>query len=87
MVRQRLTELLGELQQEFDKADDIDPATRAQLEEVAADLDDFLGKDDDEDDQGIVETLREKLLNLEVEHRRLATIVGETLDMLARLGV
>jgi hypothetical protein len=87
MVRQRLTELLGELQDEFEKADDIDPATRAQLEEVAADLDEYLGRDEEEDEQGIVETLREKLLNLEVEHRRLATIVGETLDMLARLGV
>jgi hypothetical protein len=87
MVRQRLSELLEELQQEFEKADDIDPATRAQIEEVAAELDELLGREEDEPEQGIIETLREKLLNVEIEHRRLATIVGETLDMLARLGV
>jgi len=87
MVRQRLTELLEELQEEFEKADDIDPATRAQIEEVAAELDEFLGREEEEPEQGIVDTLREKLLNVEIEHRRLATIVGETLDMLARLGV
>jgi len=87
MVRQRLTELLEELQEEFEKADDIDPATRAQIEEVAAELDAYLGREEDEPEHGIVDTLREKLLNVEIEHRRLATIVGETLDMLARLGV
>jgi polyhydroxyalkanoate synthesis regulator phasin len=87
MVRQRLTELLEELHEEFEKSQDIDPATRAQLQEVADELDEFLGKEDDEHEQGIIERLRERLLNLEVEHRRVSTIIGETLDLLARLGV
>ena len=87
MVRQRLTELLEELHEEFAKAKDIDPATRAQIEEVAAELDEYLGKDEGEHEHGFIEKLREKLVDLEVEHRRLATIVNETLDLLARLGV
>ena len=87
MVRQRLTELLKELNEEFERAEDIDDATRAQIEEVAAELDELLEKHEEEHEHGIVDRLRERLLNLEVEHRRLSSIVGETLDLLARLGV
>ncbi|MGD2168149.1 MAG: DUF4404 family protein [Gammaproteobacteria bacterium] len=87
MVQKRLTRLLEELRDELEKAENIDDATRSQIEDAAMELNEFLGRDDDDAERGGFESLQDRLLSLEVEHPRVAAIVGETADLISKLGV
>ncbi len=87
MVQEKITKLLDELQDELEQAQHLDAATRSQVEEAAAELNEFLSREPEDEEQGAFESLRDRLLNLEVEHPRLAAIIGETADLISKLGV
>lgn len=85
MVRKRLTELLDELHAQLEDTDQISADTRERLQTVSADVRELLAREtEDGEDQS---TLRDRLLSLEVEHPRLAAIIGETAELISRLGV
>ena len=86
-MRKRLTELLDELKQELEQTDDLDDATAERLEEVADALDDYLAEHEAESEPGVLDTMRNKLLELELEHPRIAAITGETAELLSKLGL
>ena len=87
MVQERLTALLAELHAELDKEEQLDDTARAQLEGAAAELNEFLSRAQDSEEHGAFEALQERLLNLEVEHPRVAAIIGETAELISKLGV
>jgi ferritin-like protein len=87
MVQERLTALLAELHEELEKEQQLDAAARAQLEGAAAELNEFLTKAAASEEHGAFEALQERLLNLEVEHPRVAAIIGETAELISKLGV
>ena len=84
MERDRLNALLGELQRELASADHLDPDSRQLVEQVLADVDRL-------DDGGVEGTLagnvQDLILKVESEHPRLALMLGQVADALARLGI
>lgn len=87
MVQEKLTKLLEELHAELDEAEHLDAATRFQVQEAAAELNEFLSRETNVEEHGAFESLRDRLLSLEVEHPRVAAIIGETADLISKLGV
>jgi hypothetical protein len=87
MVHDRLKALLEQLHNELEKTDQLDASTRSQVEAAAADLDDLLARKKVGESADDDETLHDKLLELEVEHPRVAAILGEAADLLSKLGI
>lgn len=87
MVQEKLTALLEELHAELEKEQTLDETERAQLEAAAAELNEVLSRAADDKESGAFESLRDRLLNLEVEHPRVAAIIGETAELISKLGV
>jgi len=87
MVHKRITTLLRELQTELESAEQLDAETRAQIEDTAAELDEFLAEQDRRDEEGAFDALHKRLLSLEVEHPRVSAIIGETAELFSKLGV
>ena len=87
MSHEKLSALLAQLHDELRQAEHLDADTRSQLEEAAAELDTFLAAAKTTDEHGAFETIRDRLLSLEVEHPRVAAIVGEAADLISKLGV
>ncbi len=87
MVQERLTRLLAELHEELEKEQQLDDAARAQVEAAAEELNEFLTKAAESEEHTAFEALQERLLNLEVEHPRVAAIIGETAELISKLGV
>ena len=87
MVQERLTKLLEDLHTELEQADHLDDATRAQIAEAAAELNEVLTRPADSEEQHAFDSLQDRLLSLEVEHPRVAAIIGETAELISKLGV
>lgn len=85
-----LKSLHEELEQLGDTPTKIDPATRAALAGVAADLNRLLDPEDAttaEDVETSSEGVRGYLLEFEAEHPKLAEALGRLADGLANLGI
>lgn len=87
MTQDKLKLLLDELHKELEQADHLDADTRAHVEAAAGELIAVLAREDAADTHGAFQTLRARLLSLEVEHPRVSAIIGEAADTISKLGV
>jgi hypothetical protein len=81
-MHEPLDELLKELRAAIDEAEQT--GDRENLARLVDELDRRLNEDDDE---GIVDDLREEVTRFEAEHPRLAAVIGRAADALSALGL
>ena len=81
-MQEPLSELLSELRGAIDEAERT--GEREHLARLVDELDRRLNEDDDE---GIVDDLREEVTRFEAEHPRLAAAIGRAADALSALGL
>jgi hypothetical protein len=87
----RLQATLAELHQELAEAGTLDAESRALLQamaqEIRASLDGATGALQPPPADSVVDRLRTTALRLEVEHPRVAAVIGRLLDTLASVGI
>ena len=81
-MHEPLSELLAELRSAIDEAEQTGDKDR--LAALVDELDRRLNEDDDE---GIVDDLRDEVSRFEAEHPRLAAAIGRAADALSALGL
>jgi len=91
MPRNALREHLSELHEELASAGEIDPALRAQLRDVADDIESLLARDDQASlaaaGEPLLDRVKRSTVDFEAEHPRLARILNDVGDTLTKLGI
>jgi hypothetical protein len=90
MTHERLHELLGQVHQELERADSIDDESRELMFEVSDDIRYLLesGKARDEAErEGMSDRLDSLLLAFGSRHPRIAGMIEEVIDTLAKMGI
>lgn len=82
-MQEPLEQLLGELRAAIDACED-GTGDKAELARLAGQVEDRLRE---EDDENIVEDLREEVTRFEVTHPTLANAIGRAADALSALGL
>jgi hypothetical protein len=82
-MQEPLDELLAELKAAIDEAD-AGGGDPAELRRLVAEVDRRLNDDDEE---GVVDDLRDEVTKFEVSHPRLAAAIGRAADALSALGL
>jgi hypothetical protein len=90
MDRQDLHERLRELHRQLRQVDSVYEAERQSLQELMADIQELLEKNEGHDVPRY-RRLRERLVRsveqFEASHPTLTTLMGETIDTLAKMGI
>ena len=87
-MKQRLQKLLEELHTELGSADALDDQAKEQLRGIAQEIEGAVGPDEDKRLGGeALNQLEEAAVDFEVDHPRLAGILGQITDTLAKLGI
>jgi hypothetical protein len=81
-MHEPLAELLADLREAIDKAEQT--GDKDELARLVDELDRRLNEDDDE---GLVDELRDEVTKWEAEHPRLAAAIGRAADALSALGL
>lgn len=84
MTRETLRQHLDQLHRELSTTDALDPETRALLEEVAQDIEHALEGPFDDTVRGRIEAAA---VRFQAEHPRVARLMSEVTDTLAKIGV
>jgi hypothetical protein len=87
MDKARLQALLAELHRELAGADALDPESRRLLDQVLLDVRQLAGGNAAGAAAGDTGQLEQAALRLEAEHPRLAQLLGQLGDTLAKLGI
>lgn len=87
MDRDRLRALLTELHRELGSADQLDPESRALVEQILVDVERLEAPPAAESAGATDGDLRDLVLKLESEHPRLAATIGQVADALGRIGI
>lgn len=90
MDRQHLHKRLQQLHSELQQVEVIDESERQTLEQLTADIQELLDKQEGHDLQQyerLGEGLKESLAKFEASHPTVTKLMGETIDMLAKMGV
>jgi hypothetical protein len=82
-MQEPLEELLAHLREAID-ADDGSAADKEQIARLAGEVDRRLNE---EDDEGLVDELRDEITKFEVSHPTLAAAIGRAADALSALGL
>ncbi|MGH8494705.1 MAG: DUF4404 family protein [Gammaproteobacteria bacterium] len=88
--KDRLAELLAELERELDHADSLDDVGRQRMRDVQAALSralDTRGRDAPEDLAGLADPVQRSIDEFEKTHPRLTLTLGRILDALNKIGV
>jgi hypothetical protein len=86
MDNDRIHRLLTELHRELSGAGAIDAESRRLLDQVLTDLQQLSPSPGDVPEEPTAQ-LQEAALRLEAEHPRLAVVIGQLADTLAKLGI
>lgn len=92
MNKDKIAQLLNQLQAELGDADGLDPALSEQLRSTTAAIQEVLERDEavadeQEHPQGMIEQLREAATQFEDSHPTLTNTVGRIADALSQLGI
>lgn len=91
MPKKALQQHLSELHDELATTDDLDPALRQQLRDVADDIETLLGEEAAPDTatagSQIQRSVQQATVDFEAEYPRLARILGDLADTLTKLGI
>jgi hypothetical protein len=86
MDQTRLHQLLADLHRELGHGPAVDPQSRRMLEQLLEDIR-RLPEGGSGAPEGATAQLEEAALRLEAEHPRLASVLGQIADALAKLGI
>lgn len=86
-MHERLQRLITELREELADDSDLDAETRHLLHEAAADLDALAARLANSEHPADSASIQDKLLNAEVNHPRISSIVADVLDLIGKLGL
>jgi hypothetical protein len=87
-MNQRLQKLLRELHAELGSTESIDAEARNQLQDLARDIQTVVdAAADGNEQQGGQHQLQQAVLEFETEHPRIAGILSQIADALAKLGI
>ncbi len=89
MPEKRLPELVDKLHEELAGTDSLPERDRERLRALTDDIDALLGEDEAASRQraSAIRPLEEAAARFESEHPRLAMVLGEIVDTLAKLGI
>ncbi len=92
MSKERLADLLQQLQVELSNTDDLDAELSEQLRATTTEIRQALERDDaaepiEDDSQGMIAQLRQAAARFEDSHPALTNTVGRIADALAQLGI
>lgn len=89
MPDKRLRELVDELHRELASTDTVPEAERDSLRHLTEDIEQLLGEDESASRHraSAASQFEEAAARFESEHPRLAMVLGEIVDSLARLGI
>ena len=87
-MKQRLNQLLEELHSELSGADALDDDAKEQLRDIARQIEDAVGPEDDKSlGSDALDQLEEAAVDFQTEHPRLAGILTQITDTLGKLGI
>jgi len=86
MNEEKITQLLGQLNDELSDADGLDPELTDRLKAATEEIRAALAGDDVEP-QGVVEQLRDAATRFEDSHPTLTNTVGRIADALSQIGI
>jgi hypothetical protein len=87
-VKQRLHKLLEELHTELGTAEALDEQAKDKLRGIAQEIEGAVGPDEDKGlGSDAMNQLEEAAVGFQAEHPRLAGILGQIADTLAKLGI
>jgi Domain of unknown function (DUF4404) len=90
MDRQQLHSRLHQLHSELQQVELANESEQQILEKLKADIQALLHKGEGNDEQkykGLGERLKTSIAEFEVSHPTVTTLMGETIDMLAKMGI
>jgi hypothetical protein len=90
MDRQHLHQRLQRLHSELRQVELVDEGERQTLEQLMADIQELLEKKEGQDVQRyklLGKRLRESIASFEASHPTVTVLMGETIDMLAKIGI
>ena len=86
--RDELTDLVARLKTEIAALEPSDQEARTRLQSLIADLETRLADaTEDDDDEALMDSLRESVERFEVEHPRATGIINEIMVMLGNMGI
>lgn len=87
-MKQRLQELLEELHTELGSTEALDDQAKQQLRGIADEIEGAVGPDEDKSlGSEALNQLEEAAVDFQTDHPRLAGILGQITDTLAKLGI
>ncbi len=87
MPATKLREQLEAIRRELDDPDAVDDANRALLEELAADIERVLDEEDETTPETVRDRMKKAAVDFEAEHPRIARVMNEIVEALARMGI
>jgi hypothetical protein len=85
-MQETLQQLLARLRHELDRAEH-GHVDRAALSKLAGEVERRLDPDQDDDDEGLGDELRDGVRRFEVSHPDLASVIGRAADALGGIGL
>ncbi|MEP7273119.1 MAG: DUF4404 family protein [Acidobacteriota bacterium] len=90
MDRQRLNKSIQQLHDELGQVDSVDESERQVLEQLRSDIQDVLKEKEGHDEEGyklLSARLQGSVAKFEASHPTLTMLMGQTIDMLAQMGI
>lgn len=87
MPKNKIRELLEQLQGELDQVDPQDEKGRKMLENITTEIDSFLQKSDDQRDETFFQRLQDTIDHFNIEHPKLTMALSEIMSILSNAGI
>ena len=87
MPKNKIRELLEQLQGELDQVDPQDEKGRKLLENITEDINSFLQQSDAQRDETILQRLQDTIDHFNIEHPKLTMALLEVLSILSNAGI
>jgi DNA repair exonuclease SbcCD ATPase subunit len=90
MDKQQLHKRLEELHAELQQVDSVDAGERETLQQLRSDIQELLAQKEGASShqyKGLAERLREDIEQLEASHPQATLLMGQVIDLLAKIGI
>ncbi len=87
MGKAKLTDDLERLRTEVNQVSESNPEARQALNALISDIEKKLADPSSDQDEGLVEKIREEIANFEAEHPRTTAILNDIMVTLSNMGI
>ena len=87
MSKDNLRDDLERLREEVNQLSDASINTREKLNVLISDLEQRLDNENDEDDSGLIENIRDYISSFETQHPRATAILNDIMVTLSNMGI